>query len=273
MGQIATFFQAAIAAVLSLLSVNIVSPHYAPVITDQSLSPTMAIAQVLSESLIATEEASPSSPLEDFILPTLKPTNTPTPTPTKIASKSTKILRPFSSSLSEHISPTPKINQVFATPTPTHKPSPTPTIKPKPFSTPTPTKQPQLISAETTPIPATPNSLSGDYIFTKVNEHRESKNLKPLIKDEQLCRLATIRSTEIENEIFVTKNMHSGLYNRNLPYFITENIAYYQTEDASIAFWLRDYIHRITIEGNYTYSCAACSGKYCSQLFTNYTPK
>lgn len=124
---------------------------------------------------------------------------------------------------------------------------------------------------EVTPYPE--KSLDAQKVFELINQHRQKIGLPIFQKDENLCQIAQSREPELYNEIFVTGNMHSGLYNRNLPFWVTENLKYGGTEEQTINWWLGSPIHRSAIEGNYTYSCGACFGATCVQLFTNYTPK
>jgi len=123
-------------------------------------------------------------------------------------------------------------------------------------------------------IPATSSSsLDSDVLFNLVNQYRQKVGLAAFEKEEKLCSLASERSAEIYNEIFVTKNMHSGLHAKNLPYSITENIIYANTEETALNWWLNSYVHKQSIENNYKYSCIGCSGNSCSELFTSFIPK
>lgn len=122
-------------------------------------------------------------------------------------------------------------------------------------------------------FPADGPNLNSDLIFDMINAHRASIGKKPFEKEAGLCTLATIRSVELHDELFVNGNLHSGLYNRNLPYWITEDAKWGSNEAGTLRWWLNSPIHRKAIEGDYTYSCGACNGTQCSQLFTSYTPK
>lgn len=90
---------------------------------------------------------------------------------------------------------------------------------------------------------------------------------------DELCKIAQARAPQLYDEIFVTKNVHAGFYNMNIPYWMTENMAHYGSEEKILQWWLGSTIHRNAIEGDYKYSCGACSGNSCAQLFTNFTPK
>ncbi len=124
------------------------------------------------------------------------------------------------------------------------------------------------------PAPQTiANPLNADVIFNLVNQLREQAGLPAFEKEPKLCELAQARGPELYGEIFVTRSMHSGLYNRNLPYWVVENIIYSNSEQQAVNWWLGSPIHRASIYKNYKYSCTACVGNSCSELFTNYEPK
>lgn len=114
--------------------------------------------------------------------------------------------------------------------------------------------------------------LSAAKLFRLVNEYREQIRLPKLILDDKLCKIAKDRLPELPYEIWGAGVMHSGFYNRNLPYYAVENLVAHNTEEEALYWWLNSYIHRITIEGDYKYSCTACKDGNCTQLFTNYEP-
>ncbi len=126
------------------------------------------------------------------------------------------------------------------------------------------------ISPQTEPNGA---GLSADVLFTMINEHRAKLGLPAYVKHDELCSLASSRGPQLYSEIFVTHTMHVGLHNRNLPYWITENMIHQQTEAQAMQWWLNSPVHRAGIEGNYTYSCGTCVGYDCVQLFTNFQAK
>ena len=162
------------------------------------------------------------------------------------------------------------------TPLPSASPISTePTIKPT--NTPLPTDKPKLIINSPSPevkvsTPVVSFGLSADKIFSMVNAHRESLNLAAFQKDERACTLAEARAPEVGQEI-AAGTMHKGMYGRNLPYWNTENIISMDSEEAAFNWWIHDYIHKVAIEGPYTYSCIACSGNNCAEEFTNFQPK
>lgn len=140
-------------------------------------------------------------------------------------------------------------------PTPTNTPSPTPVIE----------------AQKSTGIK--PASLNPEILFVLINNHRQSIGKAPFEKEGRLCSLAIERGPELYDEIFVTRNVHAGLTKRNLPYWITENMAHYDTEEQVFNWWMGSTIHRRAIESDSRYSCGECFGNSCAQLFTSFTPK
>jgi uncharacterized protein YkwD len=115
--------------------------------------------------------------------------------------------------------------------------------------------------------------LDAEVLFTLINNHRKAINLPPFQKDQRLCTLAQSRAPEVYNEIYVTHNMHAGLKNRDIPYWLNENIISYRDNDGAFNWWMHSPVHRSAIEGDFAYSCGACYGNSCSQLFSNFVPK
>ena len=147
----------------------------------------------------------------------------------------------------------------------------------------TPTPTPEVIVSEVrilTPAPTiivseqTVTHVGNDsnVVFDLVNQHRESIGKPAFIKDDALCSLAQTRSNELAGEIS-RGVLHSGLYNRDLGYWITENAKTGGDEAETVRWWLNSSIHRKQIQSDYTNACVGCTGKNCSLLFTSYTPK
>lgn len=111
-----------------------------------------------------------------------------------------------------------------------------------------------------------------ETIFTLINSHRKNANLPIFEKEATVCELAKIRSTELAGEL-AKGVLHSGLYNRNLPYWIWENAKVGSDENGTVDWWLHSPIHRASIDGDYKYSCVACTGSFCSELFTSFAQK
>lgn len=199
-----------------------------------------------------------------------------------IITESTISAEPISSIPSvPKLTPTPLVvsTRVLSTTVATSKITPTitPTSTPKPNPTEvktTPTETNQEITLNVPSYePITTGGLNSDTLLQLINQHREGLGLPALIKDEQLCKVADYRKPQLYDEIFTSGNIHKGFYDLNLPYYITENMAHYGSEQAILNWWLGSPIHSAAIEGNSKYSCGACSGNSCAQLFTNYTPK
>lgn len=117
------------------------------------------------------------------------------------------------------------------------------------------------------------DSLNGDTVFSLVNGFRTSNGLPAFEKDANLCELAKIRAQEAYNEIQTGKVLHSGLYNRNLPYWVTENVKYGPSEQDALNWWIGSPIHHKALVSDAKYSCGACYDHVCVELFTSYTPK
>jgi len=196
----------------------------------------------------------------------------------------------FSPASSAHLTVTKKHTISLADVMNTSSPLPSPTSEPR--QTPISQVSEQIIqsaviTATPTPIPPTPTpttsssplttssnpgGLNAYIIWSMVNAHRTGMGLPAFQQDPRSCSLAQARAPEILGEI-ESGHMHAGMYGRNLPYWNTENIITMNSEAGAVNWWLGDDIHRRQIEGNFTYSCVACSGHACAQEFTNFQPK
>jgi uncharacterized protein YkwD len=116
-------------------------------------------------------------------------------------------------------------------------------------------------------------SDGAEKLFSMVNEHRSKIGLPTFEKESRVCEMVSKRAPQVYDEVFKEGPMHKGFKALNLPFWATENIAAYDTIEKNFDFWLRDDIHRRAIESAAKYSCVACSGTYCSQIFTSFIPK
>lgn len=114
--------------------------------------------------------------------------------------------------------------------------------------------------------------VDAGVIFDLINKYRAGLGLPPFEREDKLCSLALARSAELSNEL-ANGTLHSGLYNRSLPYWVWENAKVGSDEQATVQWWINSPIHNASLVGDYKYSCGACSGNRCSQLFTSYSPK
>lgn len=142
----------------------------------------------------------------------------------------------------------------------------------------TPSPLPQPLVSPIPQTPATPSQtssggLNADTLFAMVNEHRAKIGLPPFQQDSNLAAVAQSRAPELQGEMYGGGGMHAGFYNRQLPYWATENMISQQTETEALNWWLNSSVHRGAIEGNYTYASVACEGKNCAMIFTSFTPK
>lgn len=262
--------------------------HTAAITTPQSVvsnfpTPSVSISLTQSNDLLLNQPTQTESEPFNTSVNLFSPTSTPSPSPIRMPTATTAT-----------IFPTPMLttdNRQLTTfsPTPTQSPSPTliptmiPTSIPIPTSTSFPTSTPTAIPTPTIIIiptkinyqkTATPEgSLNADVIFELINEHRQKKSLPIFEKNDFLCKVAQDRRPQLTNEIFGTKYIHEGFYEMNLPYWITENMAFQNSEESILSWWLKSSLHRRAIEGNFTYSCGACAGDICIQLFTNFIPR
>ena len=135
---------------------------------------------------------------------------------------------------------------------------------PNPSSIPSTASSPAPVQALT--------SSNADKLFQMVNDHRAKLGLKAFEKDDRLCKIARDRAPQVNSELN-SGTLHKGFKDLNLPYWATENIAAYQTIEENLRFWLSDYIHKKAIEGDSKFSCLACEGSSCSQVFTSFINK
>jgi uncharacterized protein YkwD len=153
------------------------------------------------------------------------------------------------------------------------------TFEPIPFeAAPTVTEIVSTNPDVTPTITKTPTSevtltnLDSEVIFAMVNSYRTGRGLPAFEQNAEVCSLAEVRSVELKSEA-TNGTIHAGLYVRPLPYWIFENAKYGSDEAGTFAWWISSPLHHSSIVGDYKYSCVRCSGNYCAQLFTSFTPK
>ena len=163
---------------------------------------------------------------------------------------------------------------VYTVSNPTPKPSPETEIpedsddsedkKPEASENPSP-------SPSTTPAPILTGS-NADILFQMTNDYRAKMGKPAFEKEERLCKIAEARAPQVSSEL-AAGTLHKGFRELNLPYWATENIAAYATMKENFQFLSTDYIHRKAIESDHKYSCTACVGTSCSQIFSTFVPK
>ncbi len=133
------------------------------------------------------------------------------------------------------------------------------------------------VAIETTPEPLVQpqeekaHSLNPEVILSLINEKRAQANLAPLEKDEKVCEVANLRAPELSGEL-AKGQLHAGFYGRHLPYPAAENVIYMRSEEAAVDWWMNSSVHRRQLLGDYKYTCVACSGESCTEIFAN-SPK
>lgn len=117
------------------------------------------------------------------------------------------------------------------------------------------------------PSPTPIQSLDSDKLFQLVNEWRTQNGYQAYLKDQRLCDIASDRADDFDYS-------HAGLYEKysGYRYVIQENLVYnYLNEQASLNGWLGSPGHLSTLKKPYLYSCIACDGRYCSQIFSSFS--
>lgn len=198
----------------------------------------------------------------------------PTPQKTSKPKNVLKVTSTDSSKITSSLSATPNLT-LSSSPSPTFSPSVSfpPTGTPTPTYTVSPTASPSSIPIPTLSPAAPVLGLNADTIFTLVNTQRSANGLPSLQKNNTVCSIANQRAPQVYDEIFTTGKLDSGLKAMNLSYWLTENIINDSSEQDAVDWWMADSSHRQVILGNYKYSCVACSGFNCAQIFTSLVPK
>lgn len=118
-----------------------------------------------------------------------------------------------------------------------------------------------------------PSGLNPGKLFLLVNEYRKKLRLSELVENKELCAIAKDRLSQLQEEIWGNKLMHSGFYNRNLSYYAVENLVANNTEEEAFWWWVNSPIHHMSMLADYKYSCTACIDGNCTQIFSNFESK
>ncbi|MFW5703384.1 MAG: CAP domain-containing protein [Patescibacteria group bacterium] len=146
----------------------------------------------------------------------------------------------------------------------------------KPTAMPTPTQSPEVKGAESNagdsqsnqPSPAVAGGQSAE-LYSRVNDYRVQNGMPPFQTSERLCAIANQRAPEIAGEV-ATGTIHAGFYSRGYGYPDIENAVGMGSVDANFNWWISSSLHRGSILGpDLTYSCLACSGGNCVQIFSS----
>ncbi|CAN5192388.1 hypothetical protein BH11PAT1_BH11PAT1_4640 [soil metagenome] len=146
--------------------------------------------------------------------------------------------------------------------TPEDIPTPVVSISPMPLLTPTPT----LVAPSATVSQEPTGGLNADVLFSMINNTRTKSGLPAFEKNDLTCSVAAARAPEIKNEVFGSSYMHAGFYARNVA-GATENLISINSDQAALNWWMNSPVHRSAILGSSKYSCIACSGTSCSEIF------
>lgn len=180
----------------------------------------------------------------------------------------------LSDSIKSESIPLPPVERTQPTPEPTPLPSVTeePTPTPSAIPSPSPTDEPTSLATPSSSPALTQTGLKAGVLFDLINQHRSKLGLPSFEKEDKICALAQSRAPQLEAE-FASGRLHSGFYNKHLPYRASENVIQMKTEEQALNWWLHSPVHRAAIEGDYQYSCISCSGSSCSEVFTSFSPK
>ncbi len=128
----------------------------------------------------------------------------------------------------------------------------------------------------TAPAPYIPNS---DKLWNLIEEWRQSQGLKPYVKDQALCQIATQRAEE--QNAAGQLDEHAGFFARfsKSPYLWSENAQFLQpdytrfinSETLTLQSWLHSPAHLANLEKPYLYSCVERVGRVYDQIFTSYS--
>lgn len=133
-------------------------------------------------------------------------------------------------------------------------------IIPTPTFTPSPSRAPIYFESK---------DIDEDVLWNLVNKHRSLLGLEAFTKDEHLCEIARERAPEIKLEY---DSPHKGFLERynGLPFVLAENGTGGDNPEDALNRWINSPSHRAALNGSWTYSCIACAGHDCVQIFTSY---
>jgi len=114
-------------------------------------------------------------------------------------------------------------------------------------------------------------SISEENLWEKVNEWRKDSSLKEYVRDDLLCKYASIRLQDIKssfNHSDFNDDISKQIFNEHNYAELGENLAKdYQLEEQVIINWLTSPSHYKNLIHDYTNSCIKCENNYCVQLF------
>jgi uncharacterized protein YkwD len=133
-------------------------------------------------------------------------------------------------------------------------------------------QQKQNIVVVTPTETPTPLQLNSDKIFNLVNDWRANRGLKPFIKSDTLCKLATERMPQTKIEITPHQGFIPAVHSGRYPYGVYgENLANgFYFNEAVLNGWINSPEHQTNLIHSYTYSCIETDGQYVVQEFASY---
>lgn len=122
------------------------------------------------------------------------------------------------------------------------------------------------------PIPVK-TELDSEKLWSLIQNWRQSEGLKPYIKDQRLCKLASTRLEQIKidwsHDQFVPTVRKQ--FSKKMDYEIGENLASdFRNEKSLLDDWLESPSHLANLKERYTYSCIEIDKWNAVQIFANF---
>lgn len=120
------------------------------------------------------------------------------------------------------------------------------------------------------PIDNVKKDIDSDKLLSLINSWRKSQGFAEYIKDNRLCEIAKDRADDTVCRR--AECVHDGFVQKysNYSFVIAENITGAYSEQDALDRWLSSKPHRNTLEKSYKYSCVACKGQLCVQIFSSF---
>jgi uncharacterized protein YkwD len=132
------------------------------------------------------------------------------------------------------------------------------------------TDQPSDLKSNFIPTPTIPDQIDENKLWSLIQDWRVRNNLKPYIKDQRLCEIASVRLKDIQTDWshkkFIAKRFCGNSYCK-----IAENLAWaYVYPETLLDTWLNSLSHAANLKANYRYSCIVTNSDYTIQVFGNF---
>jgi hypothetical protein len=113
-------------------------------------------------------------------------------------------------------------------------------------------------------------ALSQEKLWSLIQNWRRENNLKPYIKDENLCKFAEGRLLEVADDWSHEGYREKARTMLNGYSMTAENLVKdFNSEYSALNAWLNSPSHLGSLKREYTYSCVRCNNNICVQIFGN----